>query len=1150
MTLDISRSRRRWLQRWTWWGTRKLAAAVALYGCLFLLLTVGSMLAVTAGRQAAGVQIKSIKGIDGEYEIKGRARPSSWLMAGIRERVLGRTLSQPSGQFEMTVRSPFSLNGLSILVTDVKASQAPEAVKVPADKIPDSGVPLSIDVAYHILDAGLLWIAGRSDPGQVKIIAGDGSLLGTTNSDSRGIFDVLIPLAEPREQVSAARRALRSRPVPIMSLPAEGLPLARIAVLDLSVPKTKVSVKVVLPLSHPLFAAVSQGLLPSDQLMDKAFGFGFIPGIGPRQENAVAFEVGRGEGIVRLEWVIDQPEMAGFLIPAKDGIGSVPLLSPKDQVVLIFGRHRPDWLGETAPFEMTDRTATWRGPVRGKRPIVLEFGSAASSSWGRGGAFQPDRPGTVQDSAEELRAFLRSFESQVRAKLLQQGRRTVILLIPFIGFLLLSRRVQDGRPEVWRSLGAMALVLAIWRCWSVLYSMALAGPVPWINRVVLWLQDQGSEAPRSLEQVAQRLESTGPGAFWLLFVSLVALAPLYFDNVVRAARRWIPPARRRRGSLSRAWTALKGVAGTILLAGILLAVRPSPIPRDMNAIFAEIQYSLNVLGLFEDEAVLNAKGLYILALTCLFLVTFGLRGLLLGLVLLLANLHWMAQSPSFLEAFAEPYSEWLQALARLPASGLLLLCGLASLPAVSALLEKLVPFTPGQKRLRWLVAAGLATACLLLPDLPVRWILAVCGALLAVGFGWVVTRGLPRIPTRQRPVPWWVGPPSWTVAVLAVAGFAIGWPFPKLNEQLRLSNVERLMDELSQLFPWALALGVVLLLLDKARRRPRAILPKEVLWLGAYLYSIFLINSSATWLLVIPVPLLVGLTLAALWLFRPAAETSRLERMLITRRRNLRALLAHVLESVDSSNLLRAIRKSLTGKLEKAELEPTEYQRKLTVYRHYLEGKAVKPALSSSLSPRTLLFAVGNPSGRSNIRAAVWTGTLLALAPLSIALYQYLPNKKVIDPYPLAHLLVFLVGAVASWLLYAFFFGYFFAHLRGDSGLTKGIHLFSLMVAPFAVYRLLDTPTLVEMRPFLLWAAQVFLFCSLLGLIAFDYGLLRRNGFSAKDLRRVHDLPALSAYASIALAAIIPVGTAIVTDRLKELVSFFLNTILPRVPGP
>jgi hypothetical protein len=181
-----------------------------------------------------------------------------------------------------------------------------------------------------------------------------------------------------------------------------------------------------------------------------------------------------------------------------------------------------------------------------------------------------------------------------------------------------------------------------------------------------------------------------------------------------------------------------------------------------------------------------------------------------------------------------------------------------------------------------------------------------------------------------------------------------------------------------------------------------------------------------------------------------------------------------------------------------------------------------------------------------NTQIAVKSGAVLATIPLIIALYDYLPVGRVNYPYPVTNVVVFFIQSIASWLLYAFFFGYYYVHLRGNSGLAKGLFLFLGLVVPFAALGVLRTQSVEEMRGFFLWMTQVFLFCTLLGLFM-DYRILRENGFNIRDLLAVHNLSVLSVYGSSVIAAVIPTVIAILSGRLSDVVTFFLNTVLPRV---
>lgn len=342
---------------------------------------------------------------------------------------------------------------------------------------------------------------------------------------------------------------------------------------------------------------------------------------------------------------------------------------------------------------------------------------------------------------------------------------------------------------------------------------------------------------------------------------------------------------------------------------------------------------------------------------------------------------------------------------------------------------------------------------------------------------------------------------------------------------------------------YILALGLVLLLREQARASKSPVVEQAVLGTGVYLFAVVLINSYSPWLL-LPIPFLVGLLVASLWLFRPEEELRRLRTVPLEKLARARRLIQDVVDSSTAGEQFAAIRKSLDQKLNSAELTPQEYEDKLDVYRTHLEDKLELETVVRGVSSREAVFAIGGPDLWSNVSAAVRTGAVLASGPFLIALYQFLPYSRVSYPYPLVTLLVFILSAAASWLLYAFFFGFCFASLRGRSGLGKGIHLFFALCLPFAVYRLLNAQSLTDMRPFLLWATQLFLFCSLLGLVAFDNRLLRNHGFRVRDLTAVHDVPALSAYASTALAALVPTVMALITGKFGELVKFFLETVL------
>jgi hypothetical protein len=291
----------------------------------------------------------------------------------------------------------------------------------------------------------------------------------------------------------------------------------------------------------------------------------------------------------------------------------------------------------------------------------------------------------------------------------------------------------------------------------------------------------------------------------------------------------------------------------------------------------------------------------------------------------------------------------------------------------------------------------------------------------------------------------------------------------------------------------------------------------------------------------VPVPLIVGAIVAWVWLLRSDSAMAELADA-EGRRVDIRRQIQDVLHSRRGSDLLRAVEKTLSGKLMSAELSPAQFREKLAEYQQYVEADIEPSTVSSRLSSRDVAFSLGHGSLKENVSQALVTGSLLAAGPIAIALYQY-AQTEVRSPFAVAVIGTFLIQAAAQWLIYAFFFGFFYAHIRGSSGLTKGISFCVAIVTSFLAYRLLSMQDLQELVPFILWAAQVFLFCSLMGL-AFDLQLLRKHGYRARDLKTVHNVPALSAYASTVVAAAASGVAALLSNRFADLAKFFIDAIV------
>ena len=437
---------------------------------------------------------------------------------------------------------------------------------------------------------------------------------------------------------------------------------------------------------------------------------------------------------------------------------------------------------------------------------------------------------------------------------------------------------------------------------------------------------------------------------------------------------------------------------------------------------------------------------------------------------------------------------------------------------------------------------------MLLEWVPVPLWLVIGGAVLLAAVAWLTLVSLAGFDEIGRAIAAIRRQPQLSLGLALAGMLLLVWPMSGPDHELRGSQLAQLGLDFRWLLVYVLALGLFLFMRHHARHSTSVMLDASWRPVGIGMLSVLLINSSISWLLV-PVPLIVGLLVATLWLFQPLAETARLAGPGGGPVADCRRLIQGFLDAGAASARFGAIQKVLNKKLDAAELTPDEYETRIGVYRTYLAGAMAGEAVPGGVKSTDAVFAFGHGSLQENVRAALGIGVLLAIPLFILALYQYAPNAGVRYPYPVADVLRFLMGASASWLLYAFFFGYYYAHIRGTTGLTKGANLCIAIVLPFLAYRLLSTEALRDMWQFLLWAAQVFLFCTLMGLIAFDYRLLRANGFRARDLGPFTTCRCSTPTPSTVAAAVGSAVAAIITNRVTDLAKFFFDVIAGGAAG-
>jgi hypothetical protein len=134
------------------------------------------------------------------------------------------------------------------------------------------------------------------------------------------------------------------------------------------------------------------------------------------------------------------------------------------------------------------------------------------------------------------------------------------------------------------------------------------------------------------------------------------------------------------------------------------------------------------------------------------------------------------------------------------------------------------------------------------------------------------------------------------------------------------------------------------------------------------------------------------------------------------------------------------------------------------------------------------------------------------------------------------------VNIACRWWLFAFFFGYVFPYIRGNSGIQKAFWAVAPMVAPPLIATALLTPA--DRSAWFgagFWGLEMLITAMLLGLVAGDLETLRRAGYGWRDLVEIHRAGSLSAWASTLAVAIGTTATAILSSSFGAILSEALH---------
>jgi hypothetical protein len=320
---------------------------------------------------------------------------------------------------------------------------------------------------------------------------------------------------------------------------------------------------------------------------------------------------------------------------------------------------------------------------------------------------------------------------------------------------------------------------------------------------------------------------------------------------------------------------------------------------------------------------------------------------------------------------------------------------------------------------------------------------------------------------------------------------------------------------------------------------------KRLTFLAAVILAGYIVGMRE-WML-IPVPFLLALFLFR-HLFVSPTGYEKLDRFIDTIYNNRKCLIEFVLKSRFTGKVEKASEK-FDSQFLRGKIFPDKYKEYKKEYDLIIKEYKQIEALPEGIDHCAVAFATGpNKEPWENGINAAKMGFYFALAFLFI--YSIFFHEKIIYIRPPYHLLPVLVGLSQFFLKYlvkAFFFGYFFQYLRGDSGLKKGLWLAGFIILCNLPLNILYLNSISDIPPLVFISFIELVFFGGLGAIAFDIKTLRNHGCNWRKVWLVNDVPAIATFISIVISTAGAAITSILTGRIAEMIKLILGTAIPEI---
>ena len=402
----------------------------------------------------------------------------------------------------------------------------------------------------------------------------------------------------------------------------------------------------------------------------------------------------------------------------------------------------------------------------------------------------------------------------------------------------------------------------------------------------------------------------------------------------------------------------------------------------------------------------------------------------------------------------------------------------------------------------------------------------------------------------MRAIPVWRRPWRTITCLVVIAGAAVlTFPLERgilefFDQPMTLwSQLQRFVSIVQQLVLYVLAWLVV------SHLRDAMVDDDRYARLAVLIFATYLVGTTALvfWL---PLPFLLALWLVPRHVLVPCRERQILDRLTPLVVRERRDVAARSLALVEAQQFRDAL-----DKIDRKTISPTDFEKRKTEVDAYLAEREQQTTLEGGFTTQDVVLALG-PHERpwDNSVIALKHGIVLVLPLLAVYVAAFLSKEVYLeDPLYFLSATTRLFGFATGWLMAAFFFGYFFAWIRGGSGLTKGVRVALTVIVCLLPARLANLGSLQGLLALVVIAGQTFLFFTILGVWAFDYKTSREvagGRFEWRTFARLGDMRTIAASVSVLVTAIGLAGTTVLTNQLATVVSLVVRIAFPQADLP